>query len=94
MHVLLLYYNAYILSCFSYCCQPNGMFKRVLEFLPMNVLLLYYNAFILSCFSYSITCSFNNDRSGRYKVINKINRLLGNLAKKNSFNFDDFVTHF
>ena len=52
------------------------------------IMLLYY------CLSYCITFWFNNDRSGRNKLINKIDRLLGTLAKKNGFNFDDFVTNF
>ena len=59
----------------------------------MHVLLLYY-VFILSFFSYCVQFWFNNNRSGRYKLINKIDRLLSTLAKKNGFNFDDFVTNF
>ena len=71
--------------------DESACFKRVSEFLPMHVLLLYYNAFTLSCISYCITFWLNNDRSGIYELINKINRLLDTLAKKNGFNFDDFV---
>ncbi len=43
-------WNSHFNYVLKLCCQLIGMFKRVLEFLPMHVLLLYYNAFILSCF--------------------------------------------
>ena len=87
-------WHSHVNCVLKLCCQRIGMFKWVLEFLPMHVLLLYYNAFTLSCFSYCITFWFNNNCSGRYKLINKIDRLLGTLAKKNGFNYFDFVTNF
>ena len=70
--------------------QRIGMFKRVLPFLPKYVVQLYYNAFILPSFSYCLMYWFNNDRSGRYKLINKIDSLIGFLNKHQGDN-DDFV---
>ena len=75
-----LFWNSHVDYVLKLCCQQIGMFKRVLEFLPIYVLLLYYNAFILSFFSYCITFWLNNDRSSRCKLINKIDWLLGTLA--------------
>ena len=66
------------------------MFKRVLPFLPKYVVQLYYNAFILPSFSYCLMYWFNNDRSGRYKLIIKIDSLIGFLNKHQGDN-DDFV---
>jgi hypothetical protein len=62
------------------CCQRIGVLKKVYESLPVNCILLYYNAFIKSCFSYCTMIWFGNERSGRNKLINKINHLLLYLA--------------
>jgi hypothetical protein len=56
------------------------MFKKVLPFLPSFVCVLYYNAFIRSSFSYCLMFWFHNDRSGRCKLINKIDHLIVKLA--------------
>lgn len=88
-----LFWNYHVDHVLKLCCQRIGMFKRVLEFLPSHVVLLYYNAFILSCFSYCITFWFNNDRSGRYKLVNKIDSLLGTLAKRQGVNLDVFIAN-
>ncbi len=58
------------------CCQRIGVFKKVLPALPKYVLPLYYNAFIKSCFSYCLMFWINNNRSGRHKLINKIDNLI------------------
>ena len=68
------------------CCQRIGMFKKVLPYLPLHVILLYYNAFIRSCFSYCTVFWFNNDRSGRYKLVNKINNLIIYLCRNYNLN--------
>ena len=62
------------------CSQRIGVFKRVLHYLPSNVRILYYNAFIRSCFSYCLLFWLNNDRSSRYKLIEKIDHLIALLA--------------
>ena len=36
-------------------------------------------------------CCFNHDRSGRYKLINKIDQLIELLAKKRGLNSHEFV---
>ncbi len=64
------------------CCQRIGMFKKVLPNFTNDVALLYYNAFIKSCFSYCLMLWFNNDRSGRYKLIDKISHVISLLAKR------------
>ena len=68
-----LFWSCQVEHMFKLCCQRIGMFKKVLPFLPSHVILMYYNAFILSSFSYCIMFWFNNDRSGRYRLINKVN---------------------
>jgi hypothetical protein len=73
------------------CAQRIGMFKKVLNYLPRDVILLYYNAFIRSCFSYCIAFWFNNNRSGKYKLINMINKLVLLLAYRCKSNVIDFV---
>ena len=71
-----LFWSCQVEHMFKLCCQRIGMFKKVLPFLPSHVILMYYNAFILSSFSYCIMFWFNNDRSGRYRLINKVNNLI------------------
>jgi len=86
-------WNTHVEHVLKVCCQRIGMFKKVLAFLPNYVLSMYYNAFILPCFSYCITFWFNNDRSGRYKLINKIDSVLVLLAKRCGVNVLDFVVN-
>jgi hypothetical protein len=76
---------------YKICCQRIGMFKKVLSYLPKHVVLLYYNAFVKSCFSYCICFWFNNNRSGKYKLINKIDKLISLLAKLFGNNERNFV---
>jgi hypothetical protein len=76
------------------CCQRIGLFKKVLPFFTNNVALLYYNAFIRSGFSYCLMFWFNNDRSGRFKLIDKINHLVALLAKRRSLSVLDFINKF
>jgi hypothetical protein len=76
------------------CCQRIGVLKKVFECLPLNCILLYYNAFIKSCFSYCTMIWFGNERSGRNKLINKINHLLLYLAGIFGYSPHDFVLKF
>jgi hypothetical protein len=71
---------------FNLCCQRIGVFKKVLPYLPNYVLPMYYNAFVKSCFSYCIMIWFNNVRSGRQKLIDKIDTLIDKLVKLLSVN--------
>ena len=64
------------------CCQRIGIFKKVLPNLPYFVLPLYYNAFIRSGFSYRLMLWFNNNRSGRFKLIDKIDTLISMLNRR------------
>ena len=70
------------------------MFKKVLCYLPLNVTVLYYNAFIRSFFSYCLLYWFNNDRSGRHKLITKINNLISLLARYHCLNVESFCSKF
>ena len=76
------------------CSKRIGVFKRVLPYLPANISILYYNAFIKSCFSYCILYWFNKDRSGRNKLINKVDSLIALLAHCSGLNFNDFLVKF
>ena len=69
--------------------------KKLLSLLPDYVLPLYYNAFIRSFFSYCLIFWINNDRSGRYKLIDKINNILAVIRKRfnNSQTVDYVVMH-
>jgi len=75
---------------YKLCCQRIGMFKKVLPYLPHYVVLLYYNAFIVSSFSYATMFWFNNNRSGRYKLVNKINNLISTLALSSNLDVKTF----
>ena len=75
-----------IIHVTTLCSKRIGVFKRVLPYLPANISILYYNAFIKSCFSYCILYWFNNDRSGRNKLINKVDNLIALLAHCSGLN--------
>jgi hypothetical protein len=61
------------------CCVKIGVLKKVLPCLPSCVIPLYYNSFIRSCFSYCLMFWYSNDRSGRHKLVNKIDNLISKL---------------
>ena len=69
--------------------------KKLLSLLPEYVLPLYYDAFIRPSFSYYLMFWINNDRSGRYKLIYKIDNFLAVFRKKinNSKMVDYVVMH-
>ena len=50
--------------------------SKVMPNLPNYVLPLYYNSFIKSCFSYFLMFWTSNERSSRYKLIYKIDKLI------------------
>jgi hypothetical protein len=83
-------WSQHVNHVYKLCCQRIGIFKRVLSYLPSSVVPMYYNAFIRSCFAYCITYWFNNDRSGKYKLINKIDNLILFLSKKLNLTVPDF----
>ena len=66
----------------SLCSQRIGVFKKNFVILPKDVIFLYYNAFIRSCFSYCTVFWFNNNRSSKYKLTNKVDNIIHLLAKK------------
>jgi hypothetical protein len=76
------------------CCQRIGVFKKVLPYLPNFVAVLYYNAFIRSIYSYGLMFWFHNDRSGRYKLIDKIGHVILKLASNCNLTVLDFVKRF
>ena len=79
----------------SLCSQRIGVFKKtILSYLPKDVILLYYNAFIRSCFSYCTVFWFNNNRSGKYKLTNKVDNIIHLLAKKFKQTVQEFVYDF
>jgi hypothetical protein len=77
---------------FKLCCQRIGMFKKVLYCLPSHVVVLYYNAFIRSCFSYCIMFWYNNNRSGKYKLSNKVDSLISFLSNRLGLCVHEFVS--
>lgn len=78
----------------SLCSQRIGVFKKILSYLPKDVILLYYNAFIRSCFSYCTVFCFNNNRSGKYKLTNKVDNIINLLAKKFKQTVQEFIYDF
>ena len=58
------------------CCQRIEVFKKVMPYSPNYVLRLYYNSSIKSCFSYCLMFWINNEHFGRYKLIDKIDKLI------------------
>jgi hypothetical protein len=77
-----LFWSFHVNHILKSCCKRIGLFKKIVCFLPKFVSVLYYNAFIRSCFSYGILFWFNNDRSGRWKLIANIDRVINSLAVK------------
>ena len=71
------------------CCQRIGIFTKVLPNLPNFVLPLYYNAFTRSGFSYCLMLWFNNNRSGRFKLIDKIDNLISMLNRRRFTNLQN-----
>jgi hypothetical protein len=69
-------------------------FQKVLPYLPNFVAIWYYNAFIRSNYSYSLIFLFHNDRSGRYKLIDKIYHVTLKLASNCNLTVLDFVNRF
>ena len=78
-----LFWNYHVDFVLKRCCQRIGLFKKVIPYLSKYAIQLYYSAFIVSCFSYCIVYWFNNDRSGKCKLINKVNNLVTYLVKRN-----------
>ena len=76
------------------CCQRIGVFKKVLPYLPNFVTVMYFNAFIRSSYSYGLMFWFHNNRSGRYKLIDKIDHLIYKLAFTCNLTVQDFVNRF
>jgi hypothetical protein len=62
------------------CAQRIGIFRRVMMYIPQSVRVMYYNAFIRSCYSYCLLYWFNNSRSGRHYLLNKIDHIIDKLA--------------
>ena len=73
------------------CCQRIDMFKKVMSFFTDDVALLFYNAIIKSCFSHFLMFWLNDNHSGRYKLIDKVDYLILLLAKRCDLTFDDYV---
>ena len=55
---------------------------------------MYFNAFIRSCFSYCLLFWFNNDRSGRYKLINRIDHLIARLSYYEGLSADVYINKY
>ena len=70
------------------------VYLKKLSYLPKDVILLYYNAFIRSCFSYFTVFWFNNNRSGKYKLTNKVDNIIHLLAKKFKQTVQKFIYDF
>jgi hypothetical protein len=87
-------WNYQIAHITNICCQRIGVLKKVLLFLPSFVSVLYFNAFIRSCYSYCVMFWINNDRSGRFKLINKIDRVISILAINQHLSVNDFINKF
>jgi hypothetical protein len=87
-------WSYHVTHIINICCQRIGVLKKVLLFLPNFVSVLYFNAFIRSCYSYCVMFWLNNDRSGRFKLIDKIDRVISNLAIKHNLLIQDFVNKF
>ena len=71
-----LYRNYQVKHITQKYCQRIDIFKKILSYLLQYVTVLYYNAFIRSCFSYCLMFWFHNDRSGKCKLIEKIEHVI------------------
>jgi hypothetical protein len=89
-------WNYQIAHITNICCQRIGVINKVLLFLPSFVSVLYFNAFIRSCYSYCVMFWINNDRSGRFKLINnnKIDRVISILTINHHLSVNDFINKF
>jgi hypothetical protein len=86
-----LFWSYHVNHVLKSCCKRIGLFKKIVCFLPKFVSVLYYNAFIRSCFSYGLLFWFNNNRSGRCKIIANVDRIIKLLAQKHNLSVHDFV---
>jgi hypothetical protein len=87
-------WNYQVAHITNMCCQRIGIMKKVLLYLPNFVSVLYFNAFIRSCYSFCVMFWINNDRSSRFKLIDKIDRVISILANKHNLSVDAFVNKF
>jgi hypothetical protein len=86
-----LMWSYHVAQVIKSCCERIGRFKKIIPFLPNSVSVQCYNAFIRSCFSYGLLFWFSKSRSGRWKLISVINRLITLLAIKYKLSVHDFV---
>jgi hypothetical protein len=68
--------------------------KKCLPYLPNFVAVLYYNAFIRLVYSYGLIFCFHNDRSGKYKLIDKVGHVILKLASNYTLTVLDFIKRF
>ena len=54
--------------------------------------IIYYNAFIKFSFSYATTFWLNNSRSGRYKLITKVDKLISYIRNEYKFSIENFCS--
>ena len=84
----------YVSYASSLRSQRIDVFKQILSYLSKDVILLYYNAFIRSCFSYCTVFWFNYNRSGKYKLTNKVDDIIHLSAKKFKQAVQEFIHDF
>ncbi len=77
----MLKWNFHVNHVTKICSQRIGLFKKVLPFLPLSVAILYYNCFIRTTFSYGLIFWFGNDRSGKCRLISKLEHFNNYLCK-------------
>ena len=72
----------------SYCSHYQNLLsqnwyrQKIMPYVPNYVLPLYYNSCMKSCFSYCLMFRINNERSGWYKLIYKIDKLITQIVNK------------
>ena len=92
VYILIISYCGPLMLIMFWNHAAIGVFKKIMCVLPNYVSVLYYNAFIRSCFSYGLLFWFNNNRSGRWKLIACIDRIISFLAVKHKLTVCDFVS--
>ena len=70
-----------LLTLTKFVFKKIGVFKNCMPYLP-NYVPMYCNYFIKSCFSYCLMFGINNVRSGIYKLIDKIDKLITQIVNK------------
>jgi hypothetical protein len=87
-------WNDHVKYVIKNCNKRIGVFNKILLYLPKEVAILYYNAFIQTCFAYCSIFWFNNVHTCRQKLIDKIDKVICNIANMYNLDIHEFVNRY